>query len=241
MKKSSFIQQFNWKIFLLRILVHAIALGLTVLILPEIYFINFSITSLLLVTLVLGVLNALLRPILQLLTFRMLFVSFGLVIVVINALILYLLALLVPDRFAVDSLLWALVGGLLMGVLGNFLENLFGITLPILPDEAKELRRRIAEQDVSLLEAWIQERKAARKLAKVAQEPGALPEPGIKTEPAAKAESVEAPASEPAAEVIAFEWPPPEPEAEAQVIEEPDHEPAGENDGEPVSVAGDEP
>ncbi|RPI35114.1 MAG: phage holin family protein [Chloroflexota bacterium] len=165
MKKSSLLRQFKWKIFLLRILVHAIALGLTVLIIPEIYFINFSILNLLLVTLVLGVVNALLRPILQLLTFRVLFVSFGLIIVAINTLILYLLAFLVPERFAVDSLLWAFMGGFLVGILGNFLENLFGITLPILPDEAKELRKQIAEQDVSLIEAWIQERIASRKQA----------------------------------------------------------------------------
>jgi putative membrane protein len=189
-----------------------------VLILPDIYFINFSILTLLLVTLVLGVLNALLRPILELLTFRMLFVSFGLVIVVINALILYLLAFLVPERFAVDSLLWALVGGFLVGILGNFLENLFGITLPILPDEAKELRKQIAEQDVSLLEAWIQERKAARKLAKAAEGSGTPSEP------------------ENVLEIV--ETPAPEPSAEVEPVEQPAPEPAGETDSEPVPVAG---
>jgi hypothetical protein len=199
----------------------------------------------------------------------LLFVSFGLVIVLINALVLYLLAFIVPNRFAVDSLLWALVGGFLVGILGNFLENLFGITLPILPDEAKELRKQIAEQDVSLLEAWVQERKAARKQAKAAEEAEALPEPGITPEPAAKAEAVETPASEPAAGVEAFEIPASEPSrsaeaanapasesaavvnpveapvsepaVDAEAVEEPPSELAGGDDGETVSVAGGKP
>jgi putative membrane protein len=228
MKKSSFLRQFRWKIFLLRIMVHAIALGLTVLILPDIYFINFSISSLPLVTLVLGVLNAVLRPILELLTFRLLFVSFGLVIVLINTLVLYLLALIVPNRFAVDSLLWALVGGFLVGILGNFLENLFGVTLPILPDEAKELRRQIAEQDVSLLEAWIQERKAARKQAKAAEGAETLPEP------AGQAAIVETPASEREVEAEAVEAPASEPAAGAESVEALESEPAAQAGSEPA-------
>jgi putative membrane protein len=165
-----------------------------------IYFINFSILSLLLVTLVLGILNALVRPILQLLTFRLLFVSFGLVIVLINTLILYLLALLVPERFAVTSLLWALVGGLLIGILGNLLENMFGVTPPILPDEAKELRKQIEAQDVSLLEAWIQERKVARKQAQFAEGSETTPELETvpdSTKPAAEAESADPTENEP--------------------------------------------
>lgn len=163
MKKFSVLRQFNWRIFLLRILANAIALALTVLVLPDIYFLNFSIGSLLIVTLVLGLLNALVRPVLQLFTIRLLFVSYGIVIVLVNMVILYLLAILMPDRFAVNSLLWAFVGGLLIGIFGNFLENLLGLTPPILPDEAKELRRQIEAQDLNLIEAWIKERKAARQ------------------------------------------------------------------------------
>lgn len=163
MKKFSVLRQFNWRIFLLRILANAIALALTVLVLPDIYFLNFSLGSLLVVTLVLGLLNALVRPVLQLFTIRLLFVSYGIVIVLVNMVILYLLAILMPDRFSVNSLLWAFIGGLLIGIFGNFLENLLGLTPPILPDEAKELRRQIEAQDLNLIEAWIKERKAARQ------------------------------------------------------------------------------
>jgi uncharacterized membrane protein YvlD (DUF360 family) len=181
------------------ILVNAIALSLTVLLLPDIYFINFSIASVLIVTLVLGLLNALVRPVLQFLTFRMLFGSFGLIIVVINAFILYLVARIVPNRFSVDSLFWAFVGGLLIGIFSNFLENLFGITLPILPDEAKELRRRVEEQDIGFIEAWVKERKAARNALQVEEQAGTLPEPGTENTLEVEAKAEDTPPSNPAA------------------------------------------
>jgi putative membrane protein len=178
MKKFGILRQYQWRILLLRIIVNALALTLTVLLVPDIYFVDLSIGSLVIVTLVLSVLNALVRPILQFLTFRMLFGSFGLIIVVINAFILYLLARIVPNQFAVNNLFWAFVGGLLIGVFSNFLENLFGITLPILPDEEKELRRRVAEQDVSMIEAWIKERKAARATMQLEAQTGNEEEAG---------------------------------------------------------------
>jgi putative membrane protein len=198
MKKFSLWQQFHWRIFLLRILASALALSLTVVVLPDIYFINPSIGSVLLITLVLGLLNALVRPVLQLLTIRLLFVSYGLILVVTNTLILYLLALLVPSRFSVVSLLWALVAGLLVGILSNFVENLFGVTPPILPDEAKALRKHIEEQDTTLLEAWLQNRRAARKQSQAAEQAGLLPEPDQPAEPGKADEAVESPADEPA-------------------------------------------
>jgi uncharacterized membrane protein YvlD (DUF360 family) len=134
---------------------------LTVLVLPKIYFINFSIGSLLIVSLVLGLLNALVRPVgcYDPAAFRLVWDHYRLV----NMVILYLLTILMPDRFSVNSLFLAFVGGLLIGIIGNFLENLLGLTPPILPDEAKELRRQIEAQDLNVIEAWIKERKAARQ------------------------------------------------------------------------------
>lgn len=196
MKKFSLWRQFQWRIFLLRILVYALALSVTVLILPNIYFVNFSIGSLLLVTLILGGLNALVRPVLMLLTIRLLFVSYGLVLVLVNMLILYLLAFLVPDRFFVNGLLWTAIAAFMVGILGNFLENLFGLTPPILPDEAKDLRKHIDEQDISLLEAWMQQRKAARRQSQADEQVELLPEPDITTQPAQEEEALQAPPNE---------------------------------------------
>ena len=140
------LRQFNWRFLLVRFLVNAIAVAITAAVTPKIYFVDRSIASWLLITVMLGVLNALLKPILQFLTLRFIFVTYGLVIVLVNTLILLLLSYLFPARFAVDNLWWALLGGLVLGLLSSFLESLLGLTMPIVPDEPPELRRQLEEE-----------------------------------------------------------------------------------------------
>jgi putative membrane protein len=171
MKVSKFFKQFNWRFLLVRILVNAIALAITAAIVPKIYFVDKSIWNWLLMALMLGVLNALLKPILQFLTLQLIFVTYGLVIVLINALILSLLSILFPARFAVDNLWWALVGGLVLGLLSSFLEGLLGLTMPIVPDEPPGLRRQVEEQERQV--SWL-----AAASSKAATE-----EPALDTEP----------------------------------------------------------
>jgi putative membrane protein len=146
MRIQRFIKQFNWRFLVVRILVNAIALAITAAVTPKIYFVDRSIVSWLLITVMLGVLNALLKPLLQFLTLRFIFVTYGLVIVLVNTLILLFLSFLFPTRFAVDNLLWALVGGLVLGLLSSFLESLLGLTMPIVPEEEVALRRQPAEE-----------------------------------------------------------------------------------------------
>lgn len=149
---KTFIQQFNWKILLIRILVNAAVLALTVLIIPDIYFVNRGFGTILLTSIGLGILNALVKPVMLLLTGQFIFATFGLLLILVNALILYLLEWLFPNLFAVDSLLWALIGGAVISLLSNALENLLGLTPPIVPEENVELRKRIeAEQQASLV------------------------------------------------------------------------------------------
>ena len=118
-REIPFIRNFNWRILLLRILINAVALFLTAALVPDIYFVNRSLASLLLLALGLGVLNAFVKPILQVLTLRFIFASYGLIVILINTLILYLLAFFFPARFAVDHLIWAFVGGALIGAVGQ--------------------------------------------------------------------------------------------------------------------------
>ncbi len=146
MKKEIFPRQFSWRFLLVRILVNALALAITAAILPKIYFVDTSIGNWLLMAFMLGVLNALLKPVLQFFTLQFIFVTYGLVVVLVNALLLWLLSLLFPNRFAVDSLLWVLVGGLVLGLLSSFLESLLGLTMPIVPDEPPELRLQVEEK-----------------------------------------------------------------------------------------------
>jgi putative membrane protein len=140
------LRQFNWRFLLVRFLVNAIAVAITAAVTPKIYFVDRSVWSWLLITAMLGVLNALLKPILQFLTLQFIFVTYGLVVVLVNTLILLLLSLLFPARFAVDNLWWALLGGLVLGLLSSFLESLLGLTMPIVPDEPPELRRRLEDE-----------------------------------------------------------------------------------------------
>ncbi len=151
-KFKAFIKQFNWKILLIRILVNAAALSLTVLILPDIYFVAPTFLKILLISIGLGILNAVVKPIILLLTGQFIFATFGLLVVLVNALILFLLERLFPNSFVVNNFFWALVGGAVLGVVSNALENLLGLTPPIVPDEDLELRKRIeAKQQASLV------------------------------------------------------------------------------------------
>jgi putative membrane protein len=143
---SRFLKQFNWRFLLVRILANALALAVTATVLPKIYFVNKSIWNLLFMAITLGVLNAFVKPLLQALTLHFIVATYGLVIVLVNTVILLLLSLLFPERFAVDSLLWALVGGLVLGLLGSFLESLLGLTMPIVSDESLDLRRQLERQ-----------------------------------------------------------------------------------------------
>lgn len=146
MKMKRFFKQFNWRFLLVRILVNAIALALTALVVPKIYFVDKSISNWLLMAITLGVLNALIKPVLQIFTMQFLFVTFGLVIVIVNTLILWLLSFIFPARFAVDNLFWAFVGGLVLGLFSSFFESLLGLTMPIVPDEPPQLRHQLEEQ-----------------------------------------------------------------------------------------------
>jgi putative membrane protein len=168
------LRQFNWRFLLVRFLVNAIAVAITAAVTPKIYFVDRSVWSWLLITAMLGVLNALLKPILQFLTLQFIFVTYGLVVVLVNTLILLLLSLLFPARFAVDNLWWALLGGLVLGLLSSFLESLLGLTMPIVPDEPPELRRRLEDEARHVDWLAAARHEAAQEEQALATEPHAL-------------------------------------------------------------------
>ena len=84
-----------------------------------------SLGAALLAALVLGIVNAIIRPLLVILTFPITLVTLGLFLLVINALMLKLTAALVPN-FQINGFLPALIGALLLSVL-NLLLSLLGI------------------------------------------------------------------------------------------------------------------
>ena len=72
--------------------------------------------------LVLGIINATLRPILLFLTLPINLLTFGLFTLVVNA-VLIMLASMVVTGFTVENFWWALVFGLLLSVVNSFLRR----------------------------------------------------------------------------------------------------------------------
>lgn len=79
--------------------------------------------QLLLASLLLGVLNAAVRPFLLFIALPLLVVTLGLFLIVINALLLYFVGWIVPG-FTIDGFGSAILGALIIGVIGLIL-NLF--------------------------------------------------------------------------------------------------------------------
>ena len=159
MPKIPLHKHFNWKILLLRILINALAIAVTALLLPKIYFTQLSVVNVLIIGVALGILNAIIKPLLLFLTAQLFFATFGILVILINTVILYLIGFFFPNIFAVDGFGWALVGGTVLGLIGNSLENLLGLTPPIVPDEEGELKQRITEQNASPIQQWMKQPK----------------------------------------------------------------------------------
>jgi len=75
----------------------------------------------LVVAIVLGIVNVVVKPILVILTFPITIVTLGLFMFVINALMIMLTAWIVPG-FAVDGFWWALLFSLVVSLVGSFLN-----------------------------------------------------------------------------------------------------------------------
>jgi putative membrane protein len=77
-------------------------------------------------SLLLGILNAVLRPVLMLLAFPLLLFTLGLFRFVINALLLYFVGSLLQPRFKVDGLWDAFWGALIISLVSSVLNLLTG-------------------------------------------------------------------------------------------------------------------
>jgi hypothetical protein len=75
--------------------------------------------------------------------FRFLFITFGLVLIVINFVLLWLLAQLTPGWIQSDGLFWTIAAAILVGLLGVFFETLLGLRPPLRDDrpEARTMER----------------------------------------------------------------------------------------------------
>jgi len=105
-------------------LINALAVYATAHLLSGINVRNFG--AAVVVALVLGFINAVLRPVMVFLSIPFIIVTLGLFLLVINALMLQLSAALV-DGFSVDGFWWAVAGSLIISLISWSLSSLFSL------------------------------------------------------------------------------------------------------------------
>ncbi len=113
--------------FVLRLIVNGIAIALVASLLSGITVINNDIGTLAVLALIFALVNALVKPVIMVLGCPFIILTLGLLIPVINGLMLMLTASLAGDRLTVDGLGWAILGGLIMGVVSMVLEGALGL------------------------------------------------------------------------------------------------------------------
>ena len=110
------------KRFLIHWLVIALALWVTAYVLPGVSV--DSTQALAIAAIVLGLVNALIRPVLTILTLPITILTLGLFYLVINGLTFLLAAKLVPG-FHVGGFWWAVLGALLVSIVSAFVGSFF--------------------------------------------------------------------------------------------------------------------
>lgn len=126
----------NPRLFLARFLVSGVAVIVTVLVVPGLGFTGWRGGEFALIALTYAVLSAVLKPALEFVALRFLVATYGLVIILVNALTLFVLAQLMDDYIVYDRLWQLLLGGLVVGVVGIVLETAVGATQPVLDTRA---------------------------------------------------------------------------------------------------------
>jgi putative membrane protein len=109
--------------FIIKLLITAVAVVISSYILPGVHVDGFG--SAIIVALVLAVLNAIVRPILVALSLPITFLTLGLFLLVINAIII-LLADAVIGGFQVDGFLWALIFSVILSVITTIIDLVTG-------------------------------------------------------------------------------------------------------------------
>lgn len=113
------------KSILIRWIVLAIAVGITVWMLPGLHLTG-DIGTLFLLSAVLGLLMAVLKPILMLLTCPLVILTLGLFTFVINTFMLYVTSWIFPDSFKIDTFWWALLASIIISAIAMILNSILG-------------------------------------------------------------------------------------------------------------------
>lgn len=110
--------------FVIRVLINAVAIAVTAMLIPNIHVVDNDITTLLVIGLIFGVVNSLLKPLLILLTCPAVVLSLGLFIFVINGVMLLITESIAGDRLVIDGgIFTAILGGMVMAGVSMLLES----------------------------------------------------------------------------------------------------------------------
>lgn len=99
----------------------ALAIGVSAYLLPGVH-VNSFVTAMVLAV-VLGVINAFIKPIFAVLTFPITVLTLGLFALVLNAVFILVAAQIVPG-FTVDSFWWAFIFSIVLSLVNSFLQML---------------------------------------------------------------------------------------------------------------------
>ncbi len=114
----------------MRIIIHlilsALAVFIAAYILPGVHVDTF--VTALVIAVVLGLVNILVKPLLVFLTLPVTVLTLGLFLLVINAVLIMIVDWLVPG-FRVDTFWWALLYGVVLSLIGGFLHALEPVTV----------------------------------------------------------------------------------------------------------------
>jgi len=105
---------------ILQILISSVAVYFTAWLLPGVSVKSFGAS--ILAAIVLGLLNALLKPILQFLSFPITIITFGLFLLVINTIIILIASALMKNSFYVENFWWALLFSIIMSIVVSIIE-----------------------------------------------------------------------------------------------------------------------
>jgi len=122
--------ELRWKLLLARLVVSVLAVAATVVIVPGLSIDGDFWLWAVVLGAVFGVLNGVVKPLLQVLTISYLFLSWGLVLLLVNIATLWLLEALVSP-LDISGGLSLILGGLVLGLLVPVLETLVGLGRPI--------------------------------------------------------------------------------------------------------------
>lgn len=101
-------------------IVNAMVIFSVAYIMPGVHVANF--TTALVVALVLGIINAILKPVLLILTLPINILTLGLFTFVLNAILIIIVSKIVPG-FTIDGFLWALGFGIILSIASTVVHN----------------------------------------------------------------------------------------------------------------------